>query len=71
MEGTVASSRMLKRAGEIDPTKFTVLKVDVDKSPTLVHRFSIRTVPYLIKFDPDGTLLAAGKVLSTVMSETI
>lgn len=68
MEGAVASTRLLKRAGELDPTKFTLLKVDVNKSQDLVQRFSVRQVPYLIKFDPGGALIATGTVLSEIVA---
>lgn len=68
MEGTVASARLLKRAGELDANKFTVLTVDVNKAPELVQRFSLRQVPYLMKILSSGELIAAGNVLSEIVS---
>lgn len=68
MPGSVLSARMVKRVGELDPTKFTVLTVDVNAASGLVRRFSIRKVPYLMKVDSTGNLIAAGDVLSEVIA---
>jgi hypothetical protein len=67
MPGSVLSARMVKRVGELDPTKITVLLVDVNASSDLVRRFSIRKVPHLLKIDATGNLIAAGDVLSEVI----
>ena len=68
MEGSVASARMVKRVKELDPTQYTLLKVDVDKSAALALRFAIRQVPHLMKILPTGELIAAGNVLSEVLA---
>lgn len=67
-EWSVLSGAVAKRASELDPSKFTVLKVDVDKSPSLAVRFSIRYVPFLMKFLPTGELIASGKVLTDIVA---
>lgn len=66
-EWSVTSSQMTKRAGELDPSKYTVLRVDVDKTPSLAMRFSIRQVPWVVKMLSTGELLAAGQVLAEVV----
>jgi hypothetical protein len=64
----VLSARMVKRVKELDPTKVTVLLVDVNASSDLVRRFSIRSIPHLMKINSAGNLIAAGNVLSEVIA---
>lgn len=61
------SSQMTKRAGELDPSKYTVLRVDVDKTPSLAMRFSIRQVPWVIKMHATGEIIATGQDLAEVV----
>jgi len=67
---SVSGNQIAVDMESIDPTLTKVFQVDIDESPDLAMRFSIRVSPYLIFFD-GGVAKAASKDLSAKMLEFI
>ena len=66
----VNSNKIALQMMKLDATKVKTVRVDIDKSPDLVMRFSVRDVPLVVLFE-QGMALAQDTTLSDALLKQV
>jgi thioredoxin-like negative regulator of GroEL len=66
----VNSNKIALQMMKLDATKVKAVRVDIDKSPDLVMRYTVRDVPLVVLFE-QGMALAQDTTLSDVLLKQV
>jgi thioredoxin-like negative regulator of GroEL len=66
----VNSNKIALQMMKLDATKVKAVRVDIDKSPDLVMRYTVRDVPLIVLFE-QGMALAQDTTLSDVLLKQV